>query len=339
MFLRTSVVIVLAIAFPSIHGFSQDKLDSAGSTASGAESNTSNDSDYRSLVDEPSRAYLFRFIRSAAEKENPATQLEQRSLAVMGPFRFPDDVTLDRVENKPRANSIFGIDISHYEGPDFKFDTLRQQGVRFVYVKATQGVGLKDNMFSKYWASLDALPPDKSVLRGAYHFLSAGVDGSAQADSFIKWVEKNGNFKDTDMPPVLDLEWDVPPGGGIDRDRWKGHSADEIMNTALAWLRKVEQRTHKAPIVYTSKAFWSDRHIAESNVNKIAPHYKIWIANYSTSARAVEIPSQINNVKETIWQFSETAKISVGYDKAVDANIFKGTEAEFIANLQPAPLN
>lgn len=324
MHIRNITALILTVMLPSMTGLAQDK------------SPEQSDDGFRSLVDEPSRAYLFKFIEAAAERDNPPGDAEARSLAVNGPFNFPDDVTIDRVENKPRLNSIFGIDISHYEGPNFKFEGLRDQGVRFVYVKATQGINYRDNLFSKYWASLDALPQDKSVLRGAYHFLSAGLDGASQADSFVKWVEKNGGFKDTDMPAVLDLEWDIPAGGTPENDRWAGHSAEEIIGTALAWLHRVEEATHKAPIVYTSRQFWIDRHIPESNMDRIAPHYKIWIANYSKSARAREVPTKINNVGETIWQFSETARISVGYDKSVDANVFKGTEAEFIAALQSA---
>lgn len=91
-------------------------------------------------------------------------------------FNFPVDVSVDNKLGIPRKNSIFGIDISHYS-KDINFDTLRSQGIRFVYVKATQGDHFKDSKFGFHWTSLANLSGNKKTLRGAYHFLSAGIDG------------------------------------------------------------------------------------------------------------------------------------------------------------------
>jgi lysozyme len=246
-------------------------------------------------------------------------------------FKFPDDALKD--EGKPRANSIFGIDISHYTGRNFSFDSLKEQNVRFVYAKATQGVRYKDDLFGLYWQALHDLPAEKRVLRGAYHFLSSSADGASQADTFLNVLEKNGGLKDNDMPPVVDLEWDITQS---DRsDRWQSHSPDEIIEITLAWLKRVEEKTGRIPVVYTARTWWRERQIPEESFGKLG-HYKVWIADYSRSARATETPPTINHSHWDLWQFSETAELSRGYSGSLDANIYKGTEDQFASDFQIA---
>ncbi len=283
------------------------------------------------LTDDVSRAELFKMVIQAAEKENPTPPDIQKSLEQSGPFKFPVNALTDG--DKPREKSIFGIDISHYTGRNFEFDGLKDQQVRFVYAKATQGLTYKDDLFAGFWSAMDALPADKKVLRGAYHFLSSSGDGAAQADTFLTFVDKNGGFKSTDMPPVVDLEWDVTQSNRT--DRWTGHSPDQIIDTTLAWLKRVEEKTGRVPAIYTARAWWRERKIPEASFEKLS-HYKIWIADYSRSARATEAPVMINKSAWHLWQFSETARLSKGFDGALDANIYKGSDDQFATDFQIA---
>ena len=245
------------------------------------------------------------------------------------PFRFPRD-TLDS-DGRPRANLIFGLDISHYNGRNFRFDTLREQNVRFVYAKATQGVSYKDDLFGLYWRALSEVPAEKRVFRGAYHFLSSDADGAAQADTFLSFLENNGGLKENDMPPVVDLEWDVTQS---DRnDRWQSHRPDDIIDTTLAWLKRVEEKTGRIPIVSTARSWWLERGIPEESFNKLS-HYKLWIVDYSHYAPATETPPTINHSRLHLWAFSDTAELSQGYDGPLDATVYKGTEERFLADFQ-----
>ena len=132
---------------------------------------------------------------------------------------------------------------------------------------------------------------------------------------------------------TIHLEWDITQS---DRsDQWQSHSPDETIDIALAWLKKVEEKTGREPVVYTAKIWWRERQIPEENFGKLS-HYKVWIADYSRSARATETPPTINQSHWDLWQFSETAELSQGYDGPVDANIYKGTEDQFAANFQIA---
>ena len=292
---------------------------------------TTTSEELASLTDDLSRAELFKLVIAAAERGAPAPHAVRRSLDQKTPFKFPQNAVEE--QGKPRTNSIFGIDISHYNGRSFSFDSLKEENIRFVYAKATQGVSYKDDLFGLYWKAMNDLPVEKRVLRGAYHFLSSNADGAAQADTFLSFLEKNGGLKDTDMPPVVDLEWDITQSDRT--DRWQSHTPDEIIDITLAWLKRVEERTGRIPVVYTARTWWRERQIPEESFDKLS-HYKVWIADYSRSARATETPPTINRSRWHIWQFSETAELSQGYDGPLDADIYKGTEDQFAADFQIA---
>jgi lysozyme len=220
----------------------------------------------------------------------------------------------------PRTNVTFGIDISHHNGSDIEFDALADQNVRFVYAKATQGVGFKDKRFSEYWSAIRALPQGKRVLRGAYHFLTAADDGAAQAQSFLNFLHANGGLTNDDMPPVVDLEWDVIKPG--DTDRWSSKTPDEIISSVSGWLKLVHEKTGRVPMVYTARSWWRQRVGSDDSFSRLSP-YKLWIADYSESARGTEEPHVPGNNKWHLWQFTEQAQVKAAYPRRLDASIFK----------------
>ena len=77
------------------------------------------------------------------------------------------------------------------------------------------------------------------------HLLSASADGATQADTFLSFLEKNGGLKGADMPPVVDLEWDITQSDR--KDRWQSHSPEEIIDITLAWLKRVERKNRPGP--------------------------------------------------------------------------------------------
>lgn len=80
------------------------------------------------LQDDLSRSYL----------ANYAASFDPGWRSLPYPFKFPDDA---------RESSIFGIDVSHYQG-QIDWGKLPDQKVLFVYVKATQGDKRFDPNFS-----------------------------------------------------------------------------------------------------------------------------------------------------------------------------------------------
>jgi lysozyme len=288
--------------------------------------------EWKPLVDDYSRAQLF---KENIKAHAPAPSPGEASKALDGPFTFPKNADFDG--GKPRKDSIFGIDISHWASVDpackrpldaakeIQFSTLSDQHVRFVYVKATQGVGFKDCRFLDYWNAIGALPAKKRPLRGSYHFLSSDSSGLDQAKSFVRFREQNGGFDKRELPPTLDLEWDktktVP-------DRWVTKTPQVIVQSALDWLQYVEAHSGKRPMLYTSNEWLKERKIPKDLLAKLKK-FRVWIADYSQTRRAIEKPSQPEGFQWTLWQFTDDSQLSIGATQGLDASVFKGTESEF----------
>jgi len=317
---RSAVIVVILVACLQVQAASSQNAATAGTDPS----------ELIELTNDPSRAKLFEFVVAAAKDEQPGPSDRTSTdipYGLLGPFAFPSDAVFDVTEGKPRKDSIFGIDISHYTPSTIPFEIMKDSKIAFVYTKATQGISFKDGKFSLFWQRLDDLPLKLKIHRGAYHFLTANDDATAQANTFLRFLAANGGLKPTDMPPVLDLEWDKTSAV---RDRWAGHDPKEILHKTLTWLRLVQEKTGRTPILYTARSWWRERNIPEADYAQLSD-FKTWIADYSKSSRAFEVPKTPNSATWTLWQFSETAKTPPRFGQTieVDANIYKGTDIQF----------
>jgi lysozyme len=282
------------------------------------------EANWQPLTDDPSRAELFeKLVIPFGRKEYPDD--DAVTLAIPPVFTFPDDVRTDRIENKPRQNAIFGIDISHHLPHKMDFSSLKLHRVDFIYCKATQGIGYKDGKFGEFWKELGKLSANNNIPRGAYHFLSSDSPGKDQADRFLDYVRLQGDFQPGDLPPVLDLEWDVTPGNP---DRWRGRGKQYILDQTLGCLDRIQQRTGKTPIVYTAKAWFGAETLPLSEFSKLSA-YPLWIADYNNKRKLSEKPDVPGGAKPLIWQFTDRAKLAAGFDGGLDASVFYGTEQEF----------
>lgn len=285
----------------------------------------------QALTNEPSRAQLFERVEAAALAEDPAAAAEgQRNFNLYGPFRFPNDVLFDVTEQKPRSNSLFGVDISHYTNSTFPIEQLAQRKALFLYMKATQGTRSYDAKFAPFYKRALALPRGSQVHPGAYHFLSAGSSGLDQARFFVRVLGNSGalvggKLRDTDMPPVMDLEWDVASANGP--DRWAPHKAADILQQSKDFLEEVERQTGRKPMIYTARVWWMER-IGTDDLGPLAG-YPLWLADYSKTSRAGEKPRTIAGAKHALWQFTAAATMALGFNGGFDANVYKGPPEDF----------
>ena len=237
------------------------------------------------------------------------------------------------------ADSVFGIDVSHYDpAPDWA--TVAVKKVRFVYVKATQGVNSYDPKFATNWSSLETFaksaasdPTVKPILRGAYHFLSAQGDAGLQAVNFLHRVGAYG-VRDPqaaiDLPPCIDLEWDLVKNDSDDwDDRWDKLSSDEIVDRVKLFISVVEAETGIKPVIYTNKSWWNEH--MEATAADALKDYKIWVADYGRSPLEGESPRTVEGLGNNLWQFTDQAV--VGGAGIVDANTYMGTATEFDSEL------
>jgi lysozyme len=321
------------------------------------------DSSYSSLVDEPSRGELFQqeVIPAAIAEvaaEAKSTGEDVTNLALPPTFSFPHNALIDMItddaghaKEEDRKNSIFGIDVSHFTPPTLLLDALKDQQVKFIYVKATQGTSFKDDNFADFWTRLaggdsvgrdhvrrKGVPADARIPRGAYHFLSSSSSGTgvAQANAFVDYVNLHGGFKPDDLPPTLDLEWDATR---TVKDQWVGHDADEIVAKVLDCLKQIEKRTNRKPVLYTARAWFSGQTIPLSRIGEFSA-YPIWIADYNPRDKQLEKPRDLPKTVRVLWQFTDRSlfpKLGIT-QSGLDASIYYGDESTFAKDFGlPAP--
>ena len=163
--------------------------------------------------------------------------------------------------------------------------------VSFVIIKATEGAGFQDKDFRKNWKDAGK----SGLRRGAYHFFRSSKDGEVQARNFIRTV---GELKYRDLPPVLDIE-----------TIHIGCSKELLNQRALQWLKAVEKRYGKKPVVYASSSFVKDNLCKE-----ITSNYPIWVAHYEKDRPGLE--------DWTWWQFTDKAVVK-GVPGRVDLSVMK----------------
>ncbi|MCI5125707.1 MAG: hypothetical protein D3925_14840, partial [Candidatus Electrothrix sp. AR5] len=213
---------------------------------------------------------------------------------------------------------IYGIDVSHHNG-QINWSKVAKAGVRFAYIKATQGTTFVDRLFSYNIQNSTA----HQIPSGAYHFLSSSSEASTQTENFIKiYSDRHG---DDSLPPVLDLEWDYDRSG---YDRWKNKTSSEIVEMCLPWLEKVESEFGMRPLIYTNKFWW------EEILGREGDHlqgYAIWMSRYGRFQEPS--PPLMDRFNWLIWQFTEKGAVD-GVPGTVDVNWCK---PEFLSRGNPAP--
>jgi len=281
------------------------------------------------MTDDTSREELFQL------KLSPSKRSSDQNYQLYLNFEFPRDAAYDnRILHTPRTGELFGIDASHYNQdsckclPGCRIDwaSLASQQVYFVYLKATQGADGYDCRFYENWDALKALPQASRPRAGAYHFLSSLTGGGAQAHNFLDYVK--GRVGADDLPPVMDLEWDVRSGDKAKHDRWLDVPKDRRIQIALDWLGAVERATHRKPIIYTAQHWWDPMVRGGAKYDALAA-YPLWVASATQDPLPKEVAPAPKGVVAGLWQFTNRASFSMGTAGHFDASMFKGTPEAF----------
>lgn len=219
------------------------------------------------------------------------------------------------------TDRVYGIDLSRYQHEIGKkkysidWDRLRivslgngrrvkgkvDYPVSYIYLKATQGTRITN----KYYASDLRQARNHGIPVGSYHFYSSKYKGAEQAAWFLRmaWVAPS------DLPPVLDLEpseAEVKEMGG----------EQEMFRQVLVWLRTVEQRRGKKPVLYVGQQFVNDHLI---HAPEALRSYDVWIARYGEYKPFVRLLH---------WQLTPYGQVR-GIHGEVDINVYNGTKTQF----------
>jgi len=182
--------------------------------------------------------------------------------------------------------------------------------IKFVMIKASQGVSFHDPLFQDYWKTAKS----KNLFHGAYHFLTATGTAQQQADNFlsrgIDWTLPNV------LPPVLDVEDQVPAALNVNITKNKA----AFIQLVTDWIAIVEKATGRKVIIYSYKGFFSDY-----LNNHSWPNNYLWLASYQPTEPG--LPKGYS--KWDFWQNSERGRISgelVGGE--IDLDVFRGSVEE-----------
>lgn len=204
---------------------------------------------------------------------------------VMRRMRHPN-VSVAKVEYP-----IQGIDVSNHNGA-IDFNKVAADGVAFVYVKASEGVGYEDPRFKKNMD--DARRAGLKV--GAYHFFRKDKSGVEQAQNF-KRVVKNVAV---DMPYVIDVE---------DWGNSRFSSDKETVKNLSDMVRHLEMSKMRL-MIYTNKDGY------RKYLKLYFPEVRLWLCSFTH-------PNKLTDFDWHIHQYSHWGTID-GIDGEVDLDVFNG---------------
>lgn len=192
------------------------------------------------------------------------------------------------------ASQIDGIDISHHNGRiNWGKVTKKHKDIRFVYIKATEGISYTDSYYSYNLKHARK----KGILAGSYHFFSYSRPAKEQFRHFSSTVDANKQ----DIIPMVDFE------------RYGSKkNADKVIKELKKFCQMVKDHYGVYPMIYTNE------HIYNELLWKDFGKYHLFIANYRSE------PSLKGNARYTIWQYSDKGRLE-GVDENVDLNRFHHT--------------
>ncbi|KAJ3484678.1 hypothetical protein NLI96_g5480 [Meripilus lineatus] len=186
-----------------------------------------------------------------------------------------------------RANPK-GIDVSHYQS-SVDFVKVKNNGLSFVYIKATEGTTYIDPKFNTHYPAATKA----GLIRGGYHFARPGSSsGAAQAKFFL--AHGGGWSKDgITLPGALDLE--APPSGG----QCYGLSASAM----VSWIKDFSNTYHSStgvyPVLYTTTSWWKS---CTGNSASFGSTNPLWIARWASSIGT--LPAGWSYT--TFWQYADS---------------------------------
>ncbi|MGW3561975.1 lysozyme [Streptomyces sp. NPDC000963] len=238
---------------------------------------------------------------AGAAPDASARQVPARGTAGMGMGVLAHDGRGDASDGASvQAVQTEGVDVSSHQG-NVAWSTLWNSGVRWAYVKATEGTYYKNTSFTQqYTGSYDV-----GMIRGAYHFATPDTTGgAAQADYFVD----NGGGWSKDgrtLPGVLDIEWN-PYGATC-----YGKSQAGMVSWIRDFLNRYKARTGRDAVIYTATTWWTQ---CTGNHSGFGATNPLWIARYASTVG--ELPA--GWAYHTMWQYTSTGP-TVG-----DHNHFNG---------------
>ncbi len=223
-----------------------------------------------------------------------------------GPLEVDQNVS--QTLPKPRDYPVHGIDVSKFQG-DIDWNAVASSGVKFAWIKATEGGDRADERFQANWEGAKAA----GVARGAYHF----VYWCRPPLEEMSFFEQNAPVEQDALPPVLDVEA-TPTSKTCHRHLTQEDAIDEMK----VMLEEMERHYGKRPVIYTTVDFY------EAILSDGAfMDYPIWVRSTKYHP-AVKYGSRAWQ----FWQYQSDGQMP-GINGNVDRDVFYGTPEQWQAFL------
>ncbi|ASR11238.1 glycoside hydrolase (plasmid) [Rhizobium leguminosarum bv. viciae] len=213
--------------------------------------------------------------------------------------RFKDTDPQNFGAKHPQQNPVHGIDISKWQG-DIDWGTVKNSGVAFAFIKATEGKDRVDSRFDEYWREAGAA----GIPHAPYHFYYFCSSADQQADWFIRNVPKQAMR----LPPVLDVEWNAESKTCRYRP-----DAETVRAEMQRFMDRLEAYYGKRPIIYTSVDFHRE------NLAGHFQDYHFWVRSV---AKHPEVT--YSDRRWAFWQYTSTGVVP-GIKGPTDINVFAGS--------------
>ncbi|MDX3328390.1 MULTISPECIES: lysozyme [Streptomyces] len=245
-------------------------------------------------------------LPGAASAADTAT-VPERGTARMGQGVIAHDGQGGTPSTGTSAVQTEGVDVASHQG-NVAWSTLWNSGVKWAYVKATEGTYYKNTYFTQqYTGSYNV-----GMIRGTYHFATPDTtSGAAQANYFVD----NGGGWSKDgrtLPGVLDIEWN--PYGA----QCYGKTQAAMVSWIRDFVNTYKARTGRDAVIYTATSWWKD---CTGNNAGFGTTNPLWVARYNTTVG--ELPAGWGVY--TIWQYTSSGP-TVG-----DHNHFNGALDRVVA--------
>lgn len=197
----------------------------------------------------------------------------------------------------PTPPGVKGLDVSHWNDyPDF--GKLRDQGMRFVFSKATQGISFVDDSYQRHTREAR----DAGLLPGAYHFFDYNKGGAAQARHFLDILRATSGLGSL-LPLVVDVET-LPSLGNPNKAlaRQRLH----------AMMDELYRQTGRYPMIYTSRHMWGKVVGAPGDFGQ----YPLWVACWACDD--IYLPNGW-----TDWEFWQVGQFKFPKGPRLDGNVYR----------------
>lgn len=193
-----------------------------------------------------------------------------------------------------RKSSLQGIDVSHWAGR-INFERVKADGIRIVYIKATQGTDYVDPDFERNYREADKA----GLAIGFYHYVTARDENEAREEA--RYFAAHIRDKKQHARPAMDFE------------EFGDLTTAEVRAISEEFLITLEEETRHIPALYSDASNASSRFADDRFLR-----YPLWIADYNVSRPDMENPWR----RWGGWQYTDQGRIR-GIRGYVDRDRFR----------------